>query len=374
MYINLLLKRRILFVSFFWILTSVTCLSTSARGQADSTKIDSNAFAHTHKASFTGTAYLEPYWAYDFNRPTSKDIPYLYNYSRHNEFNLNVALFSGSYDDSEIRGAVAIQVGTYPMTNYAAEPSLFQHIYQASVGVYVTPDLCIDAGVFPSHLGIENALGKDQWTLTRSLVAENSPYFETGVHANYVNGPWLFCVLALNGWQNIRDLNSNKALGTQIQYAAGILTLNSSTFFGNEKPDSTPRNRIFHDFYAIVALSPVVSISGVFDLGWEQTSPNGPYARWEGTSVIARFLLSSKFAIAARGEYYYDPEQVIITTGTPNGYQTAGYSINFDYIISPQATFRIEGKYYSTKDALFERSGVAVNNSTILTSALAISF
>ena len=43
--------------------------------------------------------------------------------------------------------------------------------------------------------------------------------------------------------------------------------------------------------------------------------------------------LTSKINVAARGEYYSDANQVIITTGTPNGFQTFGYSINLDYIV-----------------------------------------
>ncbi len=235
-------------------------------------------------------------------------------------------------------------------------------------------NLWIDAGIFPSHFGIETAIGKDQWTLTRSLVAENSPYFETGVHTSYSTGPWGFGFFVLNGWQNIRDLNSNKAIGTQIQYGKGILTVNYSTFFGNEKPDSTPRNRMFHDIYVIVALSKVVSISGIFDIGWEQKVPGGSYARWDGASLITRLLLSSKFAMALRGEYYDDPQRVLVTTGSPHGYKTLGYSLGVDYIVSPLATLRIEGKHYAATDAIFAREGMPVAGSTILTSALAISF
>ena len=349
--------------------------SSLVHAQANSTKTDSTAAViPTPKLALTDSVYLEPYFAYDFNNPPSKNIPYLVNYSRHDEFNLNLAVLYVSYQDSNVRGILGLQSGTFPMAAYAAEPAIFQYLYQANAGVQLLQNLWIDAGVLPSHFGIETQIGKEQWTLTRSLVAENTPYYETGVRAGYTAGPWNFDLFVLNGWQNIQDVNSNKALGTEIEYSAGILTLNSSTFFGNTHPDSTPRTRIFHDFYAILAVSNVLSFSGVYDIGWEQTSPNGSYARWESADIIARYLLSNKFAIAIRGEYFNDPEQVLLVTGTPNGYQTAGYSLNFDYMLSPLVTIRIEAKRYSASDAIFTQNGTAVNGSTILTSSLAVSF
>jgi hypothetical protein len=33
----------------------------------------------------------------------------------------------------------------------------------------------------PSHIGFESAIGKDCATLTRSILADNSPYYEAGV-------------------------------------------------------------------------------------------------------------------------------------------------------------------------------------------------
>ncbi len=39
----------------------------------------------------------------------------------------------------------------------------------------------------PSHIGFESAVGSDCWNLTRSILAENSPYFESGIKLNYTN-------------------------------------------------------------------------------------------------------------------------------------------------------------------------------------------
>ena len=321
--------------------------------------------------------YAEPYYAYDFNNPSSKNIPYLFNYSRQNEFSLNLAVIDLDYQSPNVRSSLGIQTGSYAIADYSAEPSLYKNIYQAFAGVQIVPNLWLDAGVFQAHFGIETALGKDQWTLTRSLCSENTPYFETGLRASYIpSGPFSFTFFVLNGWQNIVDSNSNKALGTQIQYTiADHLTLNSSTFFGNEKPDSARQWRFYHDFFAIWNVTESFDLSGLFDVGWEQKAPSSnQYNDWYTFALIGHFKLSPMFAASARVEQFTDPKSVLVVTGTPNGYQVLGYSVNLDYIVSPHATFRIEAKHYTSMDAIFIQNGTAVSGSTILTSSLAVSF
>jgi hypothetical protein len=60
--------------------------------------------------------------------------------------------------------------------------------------------------------------------------------------------------------------------------------------------------------------------------------------------------------LAARAEYYNDKNQVIITTNTPNGFQVWGFSTNFDYHINDKMQFRIEGKSYTARDAIFNKN------------------
>jgi Putative beta-barrel porin-2, OmpL-like. bbp2 len=321
--------------------------------------------------------YAEPYFAYDFNNPVSKNIPYLVNYSRQNDFTLNLALIDLDYQSTDARASIGLQMGSYALAAYSAEPSLYKNIYQAFAGVQIVPNLWLDAGVFQSHFGIETALGKDQWTLTRSLCSENTPYFETGLRATYTpNSPWSFTFFVLNGWQNIVDSNSNKALGTQIQYTiANHLTLNSSTFFGNEKPDSAREWRFYHDFFAVWNVTESFGISGLFDIGWQQEAPHSDlYYDWYTFAFIGRYKLSSMFAFSARVEQFTDPNEVLVFTGTPDGYQVFGYSVNLDYLVSEHATFRIEAKHYNSNEDIFIRNGEPVSGSTVLTSSLAVSF
>lgn len=57
--------------------------------------------------------------------------------------------------------------------------------------------------------------------------------------------------------------------------------------------------------------------------------------------------------IAARAEYYSDKNEVIIATGTANGFQTFGYSVNLDYLIADLMLWRMEVRGLQSKDSIF---------------------
>ncbi len=135
--------------------------------------------------------------------------------------------------------------GTYPNANLATEPGVLKNIYEANIGVKLSSsrNLWLEAGIFGSHIGFESAIGKDCWTLTRSILADNTPYYEAGAKVSYntPDGKWFLSALVLNGWQRIQrvDGNSLPSFGTQVMFKpTDEITLNSSTFIGTDKPDS----------------------------------------------------------------------------------------------------------------------------------------
>src|SRR6476620_9199769 len=142
------------------------------------------------KTSLVLSGYTEAYYAYDFNKPVDNNRPYfLYSHNRHNEFNVNLAFLKASYNADRVRGSVAVGVGTYMNANYAAESGVLKNIFEANTGVKLSRNrnLWLDLGILPSHIGFESAISKDCWTLTRSIVAENTPYFESGARLTYTS-------------------------------------------------------------------------------------------------------------------------------------------------------------------------------------------
>lgn len=342
-----------------------------------------NAQSDSSTSPLTVSGYIETYYNYDFNKPANHTLPgFLYSHNRHNEVNLNLGFIKLAYQKNNTRANLAVATGTYINSNYSAEPGVLKNIYEANAGVKVskTKNLWIDAGIFSSHIGFESAAGKDCWTLSRSMLAENSPYFESGVKLSYTspNEKWFIGGLLLNGWQRIQrpDGNSSIAMGHQVTYKpSSKIILNSSSFIGNDKPDSSKQMRYFHDFYGTFILSNKLSITAGFDMGAEQKSKgSNEYNTWYSPVVILKLSPDSKNNITARVEYYSDVHGVIIGTGTANGFKTGGYSINYDRVIRENVLWRIEMRGFNSKDKIFERNKEAVNNDFILSTALAISF
>lgn len=331
---------------------------------------------------FTFSGYVESYYTYDFNKPGDNNRPgFIYSHNRHNEFNLNLGFVRGSYTTDKVRGNLAIAAGTYMNANYAAEPGVLKNIYEANAGFKIgKKNLWLDAGIFPSHIGFESAIGKDNWTLTRSMVADNSPYYEAGAKLSFTTGDnkWLFSALALNGWQRIKrvDGNSLMSFGTQITYkpTSGV-TLNYSTFIGSDKPDSVRQMRYYHNIYGIFQLSNVFGITAGFDIGTEEKSnTDSDMNTWYTPVLIAKYNLNPKVSLSARGEYFKDEKAVIISTGTTNGFRTTGISLNVDYAPSPNMLFRIEGRSLNSKDNIFAKGTAMSNTNSFVTAAFALSF
>lgn len=337
----------------------------------------------TTKPSLKISGYIEVYYSYDFGKPADHNRPpFIYSFNRSNEVNLNLGFIKVSYETQSVRANLALMTGTYSNANMASEPGVLKNIYVANAGVKIhkTKNLWIDAGVFSSHLGIESAIGKDCWNLTRSMAADNSPYYETGVKGTYIsdNSKWLFSVLLLNGWQRIQRVDGNNSLATghQITYTPSKkFTINSSSFIGNDKPDSAKQMRYFHDLYATYEWNEKYGLIAGFDIGAEQKIKGSrDYNIWYTPYLQLRYKLSQKIILAARCEYYYDKNQVIITTGTANGFQTVGYSFNTDIKIHSHALWRIEARALNSKDEIFTLDNKSSKHNYALTTSLAIAF
>ncbi len=334
---------------------------------------------------FTFSGYLETYYIYDFSNPADHDRPdFLYSFDRHNEVNLNLGLFQADYNTDRVRGELALMAGTYPNANLAAEPGVLKNIFAASAGVKVskTKDLWVDAGIFASHIGFESAIGAVCWNMTRSLAAENSPYYLSGAKISYTsdNEQWFISGLLLNGWQRIQRVDGNQtpAFGHQITWTPNErVTLNSSSFIGNDMPDDNRQMRYFHNIYGQFQLTPKLGLITGFDIGAQQTDrADSDYDTWYSPVVIARYAPTEKLAVAGRAEYYSDKNGVLVSTETPNGFQTFGYSLNLDVLVSPTALFRIEARTFASReDNIFmDSDGIASQNNSFVGTSLSITF
>lgn len=310
---------------------------------------------------FSVSGYLETYYSYDFLKPTTTPKPdYNYNYKNHNQLSVNLAYVKAKYVSKKFRSNLALMLGDYAKYNLSTEPAWAKPLFEANVGFkpFKQQNIWIDVGVMTSHIGFESAIGGDCYNVTRSILAENSPYYESGIKVSYTtpNENLYIALVVLNGWQKIEIPRSNfiPSVGVQINYkAAKNLTLNYSNFIENVNLELIKSLRTFHNLYAIYEATERSSFLVGFDIGSQKTKQTNT-AIWYTPVVISNCKLSNKHSIAGRLEYYHDKNQVMINTASLNGYQTFGASINYDYQISSKMLWRAELKHYASKDPIFK--------------------
>ncbi|XLS28489.1 porin [Flavobacteriaceae bacterium M23B6Z8] len=329
------------------------------------------------------TGFTDTYYAYDFNQPEgSQRQTFLFNHNRHNEFNLNLGLIKLSIAHPKYRANFALQTGTYANDNYAAEPGVLKNIFEANVGIALNEksNLWLDMGVLPSHIGFESAISIDNMTLTRSLPAENSPYFLAGAKLTFTpDDRWEFAALVVNGWQRIQRLEGNSlpSFGTQVIYnLSENISFNWSTFIGTDDPDETRRMRYFSNLYSQFQVSEKLGLIAGFDLGFQERTRSGSDTDvWFSPVIIGQYILSNTWKTAVRLEYYQDKTGIIIPTTSEDGFKTAGFSLNLDYAPNKIINWRIEGRWLnSSSDIFMNDSSSFTNNNVIIATSLAIRF
>lgn len=345
-----------------------------SKGQSDTTK--------TLSPKFELSGFVDVFYVYDFNQPkTDYRQTFFYNYNRHNDFNLNLGYIKISALHQKYRVNIALQTGTYANDNYANEPGLLKNIFEANAGISLNKknNLWLDAGIFASHIGFESAISLDNWTLTRSILAENSPYYLSGAKLTYIlNKKIELIALVCNGWQHIQKINGNSlpSFGTQLKVMpTEKTTFNWSTFVGTDDPDTTRRMRYFNNFYGQFQFTEKFGLIAGFDIGTQQrTKNNSVYDLWFSPVIIGQFAINKNWKTAIRVEYYQDKSGIIIPTGTINGFLTTGLSLNLDYSPTQNIICRLEGRWLNSKDNIFETKTTPTNNNFFIGTSIAIKF
>jgi hypothetical protein len=331
---------------------------------------------------------VDTYYAWDFNRPGpgNFDRAFTTQPARHDEFNVNLAFVDAKLSGPRVRGRFALQAGTAVQSNYAGEPrtgsvsgpELARHVQEAVVGVQVARALWIDAGIYLSHIGQESWVSRDNPTYSRSLIADYSPYYETGVKATWTASPRLTAQLhVLNGWQNISETNQDKAVGMRLDYAVSPhLSIGYDNFIGNEAPDTAPsRLRIFNEIFASMTTGRYQAWL-TLDHGMQSRRPASGTSSWYGGAAIARVRISPTVAVAARIERYADPDGVIVATGTAAAFRVNGGSLGVDVSPAAGVLWRTELRGFFARDPVFPRHATAGTSDRdgFVVSSLALTF
>jgi hypothetical protein len=308
--------------------------------------------------------FIDAYYAWNSNDPASHE-----NFEtgtgstakRSNAFDLNLAEVDIIRDANPVGFHLSLIAGSGADVIHASEPQGYRFIYQASILYKASDRLTFEAGIYPSHIGFEGFFSKDNWSYTRGWLAEFSPYYQTGIRANYAFTPqWSGELHVLNGWQNIADNNDAKAIGGKIAYSNGRLTASLNTFDGPELAGDDKHWRHFGDLIATFTATPRLSIGGSLDRGRQEA------ANWFGIAAYGRYAFDDSRAVAVRVERFSDPRNGI--TGTPQ--KLAEATLTYESRPVPNLILKVEGRRdHSTAPAF--NSGASRDETIVVIGAVA---
>lgn len=333
-------------------------------------------------------AYAEGYYSFAFNQPANFDRSYTTHAARHNEFNVNLAYLEALVNEDKVRGRIALQVGTSVHNNYSGEPTigsvsgptLARHIQEAKAGYKMGENTWLDGGIFFAHVGAESWISRDNLTLTRSLVADYSPYYLSGVKLTHdFSQRFSAQLLVVNGWQIISENNKDKSVGTSLSYSFDRWSVAYNTMAGQEvSPADVSGNRFsrfrhFHDFIIRSTGSSALEWAAQFDLGFQRGQTTRNFQSWYGSTLMARFRVADKSKLALRGEYFRDPNQLVIATGVAPSAKIFGASLGYDQELASALLWRTEYRFLSSTNQIFPKRGARGKSDSAVTTSLALS-
>lgn len=299
------------------------------------------------------SGYIEAYYNTAKQLSSSTIAPFIYNHSSIQSFAINLAYIKAAYNKSNYRASLALHTGTYVNENYGFDLGTLRNINEATVGIKLSKNnrLWLDAGIMPSHIGSETAIGIDNPTLTRSLMAELSPYYETGAKLTYVfgNSKGNIGIMANNGWQRIyKDNGIPLAWGTFFNYNfSNEWQFSYNTFYGKVSPIA---KRFFNDFY-LKYNGEKINLVLAYDYGIQSYEIKRKDT-WSALAFIGKYKFTNHISFSYRFERFID-ENLVFPFWVNLPTNLTGHSCNIDYSLSDNAMIRAEYRYLSATHKLF---------------------
>lgn len=338
------------------------CLQTTLFAQEEDTTEKEKPVIHFG-------AYFDSYFQYRYNFESGRDYYFSglrSNYTSRNQLNINLAVLRADLQHSRYRGTLAVQEGTFARMNnkqYSSSGSgslsEARFIYEAHAGFALNKkgNLWADAGIFPSHIGAESPNAFDNITLTRSLSAENSPYFLGGAKLTYALGEhWVFIGTICNGWNTLQVARS-PAFGTAVTYKNEKISVSWNTFAGNRDDVNNALPRYYNDIYMKWKSGRHWNFIATADIGSQRRISKNVFDSWYNFNLSAQYRINSKNAVAMRAEWISDKEQTYFHFGPIERIYAA--SLNFDYCPVSRLLWRAEARILGNADGI---SYVGINN------------
>jgi len=348
------------------------------------------------------SGYMDTYAAYSLNNPTTNTRrPYNSNPEYVDHVGMAYGYISFEYVNENVRARTAIQGGEIVERMYIGEraDSGVKLFREANAGYAFSKNIALDMGIFPSFYGAESFINKDNQHASRAIMTDFAPDYAAGMRLNYEPSQrWEFKFEISNGWQNISNPHQMAFGALAVFKPSDKATLNYATYLGNEAlVGQAMILRSYHDFYAKIVWGNFTFIPMV-DYFFERRDAEGRTVWGLNAGISIRYAFNALFAIAARYELLYDPNEIIpdlhanapygvpgmasdgtqtlgTTAPAPGGFQADGYTLTLEYLPSEHMTIRLEGRYTKALNPIYIRgNNQPTNDDAIIYSSFAVGF
>lgn len=337
------------------------------------TGIASFAVLHARDSTVvTAHVLLDAAYSTSFNTPPNHERAFTLQPSRNGQLGIMQGIAGVELRSTHVRGKVAAQTGWFADVLWTGPDAAFRWLSEAWVGVRLTDGVWLDAGVYPSHIGAESMIARDNLVVSRLYVSDATPYAETGVSLTWdESASTSVAVHILNGWQRITDNNDGIAIGTRVTHRpTDAMTLSWSTFIGDEQPRGARQQlRYYSNMWMQWNANDALTLVAIADIGAQEQTISQYDIVWY-LGAIAALRVSPALRIAGRIEHMHDQHNVLIPTPTQHPFISTSASINADYAFSESLLLRAEGRILQAPYAMFpSHTGLRMHDAFVTLSA-----
>jgi hypothetical protein len=259
------------------------------------------------------SGYIDVYYSYNANRPTS-ETNQLYNFDdAADQFNLEAAKLTLNHDPDPVGAHLDIIFGrTNALIHSSTDQSTDNYIEQAYVSVKPPKAKGFEAdfGQFVTSAGDEVIETMSNWSYSHGILfAYAIPYYHFGVRTSIpATKTWTFGFQLVNGWNNVVDNNGGVTIGV----TSAIVKPKYSWFVNYYTgPENTGTQKGYRNLFdTTLLLTPTAKFNAYvnYDYGQNRSFPTKKDVslHWQGVAVSARGQVTPNAALIARYEYFYD--------------------------------------------------------------------
>jgi Putative beta-barrel porin-2, OmpL-like. bbp2 len=345
-------------------------------------------------------------YTYDFRHPKDDTIGGSSEIFRANEVQITQLGVGGDFHYDHVRARFMTQYGMYSTTTPRNDSSYsrgqwdladaYRYLSEAYGGYHwdAMHGINVDAGIFVSYVGLFSYYNFDNWAYQPSYVSSNTPWFFTGVRAQFFPSdklkiePWF-----VNGWQSYGRFNNRPGIGGQILWRpTGKLSILGNQYALGEDALGNPGRVRYHTDDSIqykyldrpeakYISKAAFSLTG--DAGCEHgggvschgNSAKGPKQSFLGFMAYNRLWFDRNlFGLTVGGGRINNPGRYLVllppinganaTSGTPyftenpgDPYKAWDASTTFDYMPSQYITWRMEYNHRAANVPYFSGPG-----------------